>query len=190
MQQTGSVRVHTVAVYSRKVLIMAVNVKTVSVCLKQQRTELHRCSSSLSLSLTSSSLLLSLCSLPPSVVLPSVNSSQGRGERCRCFWHRLFWWGGHQGHQGKVRSNVQTLDLLPIYCTYSTDAVQIISENSRGTTVMMVKWLFSGEFVRRTCPLCTPHTDGHLLVGASSHDMLNSSERRQQVVVLTLIQTL
>lgn len=57
-----------------------------------------------------------LCSLPPSVVLPSVNSSQGRGERCRCFRHRLFWWGGHQGHQGKARSNVQTLHLLPTYC--------------------------------------------------------------------------
>lgn len=47
-----------------------------------------------------------------------------------------------------------------------------------------------GEFVCRACPLCTPHVDGHLLVGASSHDTLNSSERRQQVVVLTLIQTL
>lgn len=40
--------------------------------------------------------------LPPSAVLSSFNTSQGWSERCRCVWHRLFWWRGHQRHQGKV----------------------------------------------------------------------------------------
>lgn len=64
-----------------------------------------------------------LCSPPPPAVLSSLNSSQGRGERRRCLWHRLFWWGGHQGHQGKASSYTPKHIYYPL--PYTTDAICI-----------------------------------------------------------------